>query len=75
MDIKMLLCWTEYHAAKRGLDALDGRIAAAMAVHARMASGSDERAWRAADAAIRELVAIRQYELAMAGTDTRSIPA
>ena len=34
----------------------------------------DERAWRAADAAIRELVAIRQYELAMGNAD-RSIPA
>ena len=74
MNVQMLLCWTEYHAAKRGLDALDGRIAAAMAVHARMNSGSDERAWRAADAAIRELVAIRQYEIAMGSAD-RSIPA
>lgn len=74
MDMSMLLCWTRYHAEKRGLDALDGRIAAAMAVHARMNSGSDERAWRAADAAIRELVAIRQYEIAMGSVD-RSIPA
>ena len=74
MNVQMLLCWTQYHAEKRGLDALDGRIAAAMAVHARMASGSDERAWRAADAAIRELAAIRQYEIAMGSAD-RSIPA
>ena len=74
MDVSTLLSWTEYHAAKRGLDALDGRIAAAMAFHTRLTTGSDERAWRAADAAIRELAAIHEFEIAMGNAD-RSIPA
>ena len=65
MTTDALYCWTRYQAEKAGLPAVDGRIAAAIGIHARKVSGSDERGWRAADLAIHELMAIQRHVVAM----------